>query len=118
MAENKHTDTPWEVKIDKFPNEPKEIVTGIGISQKIEGGTYWTMLFDTILPDSDEEYIKEHEEIKANAERIVHCVNHFDEVVEVLKMCESLPVSVLRHYHKDGKSLQRMVSETLKNAKQ
>lgn len=73
-----------KVITEKYPIDPKEIVTGIGIEdEKIEG--YHKILFNTILPDTDGEYIKEHEEIKEWAERIVRCCNNFDEVKANLK---------------------------------
>lgn len=64
-----------EIKILKYYEEPKEIIAGVGVVESIKGGTYWTMICDMLFPKTDEEYIKEHDQIKANAELIKEAFN-------------------------------------------
>lgn len=63
----KHTKGEWVVLTMDYPEEPKEIVTGVGVilSSNVKG-QYTRSICDSILPETDEGYIKEHEEIKAN----------------------------------------------------
>lgn len=65
MENLKHTPGPWTVMADNFEYRPKEIITGVGVELSPPG--YWRVIVNTILPESDADYIMEHEEIKANA---------------------------------------------------
>ena len=49
-------------------NRISGIATGIGVSEKVEGGTYAAMMCEFFLPDTDEEY--EQSDIEANAKLI------------------------------------------------
>lgn len=49
-------------------NRISGIATGIGVAEKVEGGTYTTMMCEFFLPDTDEEY--EESDIEANAKLI------------------------------------------------
>jgi len=82
----KHTKGELNLIILKYPEEPKEIITGVGISENLNGGIYSKILFDTILPDGDKEYINQHAQIKADCERVVKCWNSHDELLEALKL--------------------------------
>lgn len=58
-----HTPGPWVIISHKYDAAPKEIITGIGV--EMEPG-YFECLFNTILPGTDAEYVKQHEQILAN----------------------------------------------------
>ena len=77
--------------IREYQNEPRDIVTGIGVEL---GPGYFKIIADMILPDSDELYIEDHEEIKANAELMSEAFNVANETglspMEVLKQKERL----------------------------
>lgn len=60
------TPSKWEVIYSKYPNDPKEIVIGVGINTKVKGGVYTEMICESLLPETDEEYIKQHEKILAD----------------------------------------------------
>lgn len=77
----KHTKGNWEPFIHKYPTKPREIYAGVGIADERPEGIYWTMICDMILPKTDKQYIKEHEEIKANAQLIASA----PELLEALK---------------------------------
>ena len=62
----KHTPGEWEPIIQKYPHEPKEIYTGVGVTERLIGGFYSTYICNSLLPDSDKDYIKQHENIKAD----------------------------------------------------
>ena len=66
----KHTKGEWKPLIKEYPNNPKEIYVGIGTTEELHGGIFCTMICDMILPATDKEYIKQHEEIEANAKLI------------------------------------------------
>lgn len=78
----KHTKGNWEPFIHKYPTKPREIYAGVGIADERPEGIYWTMICDMILPKTDKQYIKEHEEIKANAQLIASA----PELLEALKV--------------------------------
>lgn len=67
-----------------YQNKPKEIIIGIGISEKINNGIYSNILFNTIIPETDKEYIKQHNQIKADCKHIIKCWNMHDEMLEAL----------------------------------
>lgn len=78
----------WGVLIQRYKKAPKEICTGVGIKSDMGFGAYFTMICDMVLPDSDKEYIEQHEEIKANAELIAaapETLKQRDEFLEALK---------------------------------
>ena len=58
-----YTKGQWVADVHKYEKKPKEIYLGIKVEIQ---PNYFVRLFDTILPETDEEYIKEHNEIKAN----------------------------------------------------
>ena len=55
---------------------PTSFITGIGVNEKMEGGTYSTKFLETILPDSDEEYDDQEPEIKAITQMVCTAVNN------------------------------------------
>lgn len=82
----KHTKGELSIIKVNYDQHPKEVITGIGISKNLKGGIYSNVLFTTILPNSDEEYIAQHEQIKADSERIVKCWNMHNELMNALKL--------------------------------
>lgn len=81
--ETKITKGEWTVITRSYEKKPKEIITGVGLVEQIKGGTYITTICDFPLPATDKEYIKQHEEIKANAKLIAAAPDLF-EVVNIL----------------------------------
>src|ERR1700722_9042497 len=76
------TPLPWIPSIMKYPKNPKEIYTGIQVKLAAD---YCAKIFDTILPDSDKDYIKDHLIIKANVEYACKACNLFPELIEALE---------------------------------
>lgn len=112
MAENKHTATPWmaDLRNGCCAIYPKVL----------EGETNGCHSYDErnifysakgAKPDEKQGWIMD-EETQANAERIVHCVNHFDELVEALK------AAVPCVNHSGLKTTNEKVKQALKNAQQ
>ncbi len=68
----KHTKGEWEPVVMRYEEEPKRIVTGVSatLSEDLGMYKYVQVICDMILPDTDEQYIKEHNEIAANAKLI------------------------------------------------
>ena len=87
----------WEADYKEYDANPKIIYTGIKV--EIEPN-YYQRLFDTILPDSDKDYIKEHKEIEAN----INLVCAAPEMLNVL-------VELMSKYDKDGHLLNFDVSK-------
>lgn len=65
-----HTKGKWELVFQFYPNEPKKICMGVGINTKMNGGIYTEFICNSMLPDSDEEYIKQQTEIEGNMKLI------------------------------------------------
>lgn len=72
LSNNKisYTKGKWEPIFERFPKEPKTICTGVGINSRIDDGIYTEFICNSMLPDDDEEYIKQREEIEANMKLI------------------------------------------------
>jgi hypothetical protein len=60
----------WEPIFEYYPEEPKKICMGVGVNSNVTGGIYTEFVCNSMLPDSDEEYLKQREEIEANAKLI------------------------------------------------
>jgi hypothetical protein len=58
-----YTKGQWIPDISRHKQEPKEIYRGIMVEKQ---PSYHVRLFDTVLPETDEEYEKERKEIEAN----------------------------------------------------
>ncbi len=104
MAENKHTATPWTFHTDSSDGKVRS------------GDLYWLNGNggETILESLHNNLgIIKEEEAQANAERIVRCVNHFDELVKAL---ESL--RLLENENNEGwvNDALTIVHKALKNA--
>lgn len=63
----KHTKGKWKVSWIKGDID---IAIGVESRTKVDHGIYSQIICNTILPDSDEQYLKEREEIEANAQLI------------------------------------------------
>ena len=72
----KHTKGEWKVLRQIQGN----IITGIGVEQE---PNYYTVLFNNILPNSDEEYEKEREEQEANAKLIAAAPDLLNTLIEI-----------------------------------
>lgn len=58
-----YTKGEWVADVHEYNSKPKRIITGIMVELS---PNYYQRIFDTVLPESDKDYIKEHEEINAN----------------------------------------------------
>ena len=67
----KHTAGKWELIFKYYERKPKKICLGVGVNTKLPiGGTYTEFICNSMLPDSDKEYIKQKAEIEANMKLI------------------------------------------------
>lgn len=99
----KHTDTPWKLveayrtKLgDDKPKNRKPFYMVHTNFEEITNGPQATIatcnpleMASQIGGNNPFRHTITKEEAKANAERIVHCVNHFDEVIEILALIEN-----------------------------
>lgn len=98
MADNKHTETPWYA------------VNYAGYLTIQTTPMYATSKHDLLNMDTCED-------AEANAERIVHCCNNFEEVVEALAMAKGMMVNKGIFNSHDPMS-GKLIDEALKNAQQ
>lgn len=61
-----YTKGNWEPIFTYYKKNPKRICIGVGINSEIKGGTYTEFICNSILPDSDEKYINQQNEIESN----------------------------------------------------
>ena len=80
--ESKYTPTPWE--FEPHPEESEYFGNIIGNYGKDGDGVSRIRTITCQLKHGTDE------ENQANAKRIVHCVNHFDELVEALNLIQLL----------------------------
>lgn len=62
----------WLPDFKEYEQQPEIIYTGVKVELQ---PNYFIRLFDTILPETDEEYIKEQKEIEANVKLVCDAPN-------------------------------------------
>ncbi|KKP51577.1 MAG: hypothetical protein UR43_C0019G0020 [candidate division TM6 bacterium GW2011_GWF2_33_332] len=65
-----YTKGSWEPVYQLYKKAPKKICTGVGINTKFQGGMYTEFVCNSILPETDEDYIKQADEIESNMKLI------------------------------------------------
>lgn len=104
-----YTKGNWIPDVQVYEKAPKEIITGIKVETDQPG--YYQRIFDTILPDTDEQYQKEHAEISANVK--LACAA--PDLLEALKYCEEY---IRRCLAIEGKCTQRDIDFILKQPRE
>jgi hypothetical protein len=66
----KHTQGKWEPIFEKYSRKPKRICTGVGVNIEVASGTYTEFVCNSMLPDTDKEYIKQQDQIEADMKLI------------------------------------------------
>lgn len=79
----KHTKGEWKV----LRQIQGDIITGIGVE---ESDNYYRVLFNNILPDTDEEYDNERLEQEANAKLIAAAPDLLEACIAVVKWADDL----------------------------
>jgi hypothetical protein len=74
----------WKMIFEHYPKNPKKICVGVGTSIKMSGGVYSELVCNSMLPDSDKQYIKERKEIEANMRLIASAPELLDALNEIL----------------------------------
>ena len=83
----KHTKGNWEPIYSYYKREPKRICTGVGVNSKIIGGTYTEFICNSILPDTDEEYIAQRDKIEANMKLIASAPDMLQQLTLMTALC-------------------------------
>ncbi len=86
MSNIKHTPGPWVVDIKSFGVEPEEVI--IGVKTETDIPSYYQRICDSILPSDDEQYIKEHAEIKANMTLIAAAPEMLEAIQQLIEVFE------------------------------
>lgn len=81
--ETKYTQGPWVEISRHYPTDPKKVITGIGVEVE---PNYFQIIVNTVLPNTDEEYLKDREEIEANA----RLISSAPELLEALLIAKNL----------------------------
>jgi hypothetical protein len=85
-----HTKGEWEPIYSTYPQEPKKICTGVGIVTRFPGGDYTEFICNSMLPDTDEEYIEQRNEIEANMRLIAAAPDMLEALIEAKRMYEEV----------------------------
>lgn len=85
MDNFKGTKGNWQRVFDYYEKEPKRICTGVGVITDMGIGTYYEMICNSISPDSDEEYIKQSEQIEADMQLIAAAPKMLAALIEISK---------------------------------
>ena len=83
LMKSKITHGNWEPIYQHYPKEPKRICTGVGINTNMPGGIYTEFVCNSILPNTDEEYIEYRDEIEANM-KLIAAAPDMLEVLQVI----------------------------------
>lgn len=66
MSSEKFTKGKWELQFTEYERPPKRVCIGVGVDERVIGGTYTTFVCNSMLPDSDPKYIQQEENILAD----------------------------------------------------
>ena len=75
-----YTKGKWEPIYQLYKKAPKKICIGVGINTRFQGGMYTEFICNSMLPETDKDYIKQSKEIEANMKLIAAA----PELLEVL----------------------------------
>jgi hypothetical protein len=96
-----------------YKKEPKRICIGVGISEELEGGTYTQMICESILPDTDEEYIEKHDEIVKNMNLIAAAPVMLETLKEIAKGQGRYDHDRLRHCANAVEDMQKLAQDMI-----
>lgn len=83
MEEFKGTAGKWEMVFMKYDYEPKTICTGVGVSKDVPFGKYYEMVCESLLPETDKEYLGQREQIEANMKLIAAAPQMLTTLIEI-----------------------------------
>jgi hypothetical protein len=105
-----YTKGKWEPIFKHYKKEPKRICTGVGINYNVKGrGTYTVFICNSLLPETDEEYIDEQVEIEANMKLIAAAP-------DLLKACIDIRQVITDVISQMPKPITGSIIEVLDNA--
>jgi len=78
---DKYTPGPWQMIYKNYDREPRKICIGVGKVEKLNGGKYTELVCNSILPNTDKEYLAQKENIEADMRLIASA----PEMLEALK---------------------------------
>ena len=87
------TQGEWLPDVHSYESEPKKIIVGVKVEIQ---PNYFQRIFDTILPETDEEYIKEHNEIESNVRLVCAAKGLLSVCQQMIKAFNDAPVEWLQ----------------------
>ena len=84
MKDFKGTKGNWQMIFDHYKHEPKKICTGVGIVEKINDNSEYTeFICNSLLPDTDKEYLKQRKQIEADMKLIAAAPKMLAALIEI-----------------------------------
>ena len=102
----KGTEGNWEVCFDEYMMEPKKICIGVGVVTRGENDSYTEYVCNSLLPNTDKEYIQLREHIEADMRLIAAA----PKMLKTLKKLEEDEGNKLSDHSR------KMIEETIKSA--
>lgn len=103
MKDLEITKGEYELIFHHYTTEPKRICVGIGVNEDVLGGSYKTMICDSILPETDAEYIEQAGRIETEMELFADAGN-------TAQKCGLLPSELLKQRDELKESLVKIMA--------
>lgn len=84
----------WTVIFHRFKTKPTEICMGVGVETKIKGGVYVEYICNSILPETDKEYNKQHLEIVRNMKLIAAAPDLLEALQNIENDSNTIPETI------------------------
>ena len=112
----KHTAGKWEPIFKYYERKPKKICLGVGINSKYKEGVYTEFICNSMLPDSDKEYIKQKSEIEANMKLIAAAPEMLGALMEISEGKGRYNENKLIHASNTIEDMVQLAKEAVKKA--
>ena len=84
MSEFKGTKGNWQMIFNHYKKEPKKICTGVGVVKQINDSSEYTeFICNSLLPETDKEYLKQRDQIEADMKLIASAPKLLAALIEI-----------------------------------
>ena len=117
MSDFKGTKGNWQMIFNHYKQEPKRICTGVGIVEKINDSSEYTeFVCNSLLPETDKEYLKQKEQIEADMKLIASAPKMLAALIEISEGKDRYNVDKLTHASNTIEDMVQLAKEAINEA--